>query len=531
MKSRRMKRLFCILMSLCLLPVFALAETAETTETAPLTEEVPAVSEPAPEAPAEDELPEEEAAPAIPEVTPDPAVDYASLWPAQPDEALRAKYQLKVSVDPAAFPGDTTLHYADWAAFLDKLSLSGDIDICGYARPDTQLNHTGWLNLNGKPLLSLDFDALGQHRYLSSNACKNDTIFFHMDNFLEFMTKPSYFGLDLKVASLLAYPASSMYLVETYEDCFAPYFTGEGTRIIPHDQLVQLCGSLNAIAPQDSHANRLYRFVNNLLDELRISVTAYERLGKMDEYLAFLDPEKKGMLITVTDSGETYEIGGYTLLSRSWTEDTSSFILTLPYLTDGDEGPVWMEGGLLTLTYENRPGETSGRDMDIRLTVEAEGETTMELILNAKGLPTEDEPSTEGTLHVAAGGSYLRDTHVYDLAFSKERTASQLEGYENNEQITLSLLSAANGLPGLTVTLHADTTSIPATELKAVKLRHDLPDFFRLNESVIREYVDLYGKSAVLTLMPLALEVPTGIINDIYTFVEAHDILPTLGIW
>lgn len=526
-----MKRLLCILMTLCLLPALALAETAETTETAPLTEEVPAVSEPAPEAPAEDELPEEEAAPAIPEVIPDPAVDYASLWPAQPEEALRAKYQLKVSVDPAAFPGDTSIHYADWAAFLDKLSLSGDIDICGYARPDTQLNHTGWLNLNGKPLLSLNMDAVAQHRYLSSNACKNETIFFHMDNFLEFMTKPSYFGLDLKPASLLMYPAASMYLVESYEDCFAPYFTGEGTRIIPHDQLVQLCDSLNALAPQDNHANRLYRFVNNLLDELRISITAYERLGKMDEYLAFLDPEKKGMLITVTDSGETYQIGGHTLLSRSWTEDSSSFILTLPYLTDGDEGPVFVEGSLLTLNYENRPGETSGRDMDIRLTVEAEGETTMELTLTAKGLPTEEEPSAEGTLRLTVGGSYLRDTHVYDLAFSILRTDSRLEGYDDNYLITLSLLGAENGLPGLTVNLAADTTSIPVSEMKTVKLRHDLPDFFRLNESVIREYMDLYAKSAVLTLAPLVLEVPTGIINDIYTFVENHDILPTLGIW
>ena len=64
-----------------------------------------------------------------------------------------------------------------------------------------------------------------------------------------------------------------------------------------------------------------------------------------------------------------------------------------------------------------------------------------------------------------------------------------------------------------------------------MELRTDLSDFFRLNESVIREYLDLYAKSALLTLVPLALEVPTGIINDIYTFVEAHDILPTLGIW
>lgn len=528
MKLRRMKRLLCILMTLCLLPALALAETAET---APLTEEIPAVSEPAPELSAEDELPEEEAEPAIPEVVPDPAVDYASLWPAVPDEALRAKYQLTVSIDPAAFPGDTSIHYADWAAFLDKLSLSGDIDIYGYARPDTQLNHTGWLNLNGKPLLSLDMDAVAQHRYLRSNACKNDTVFFHMDNFLEFMTKPSYFGMDLKPASLLLYPAASMYLVETYEDCFAPYFTGEGTRIIPHEQLVQLCGSLNELAPQDNHANRLYRVVNNLLDELRISITAYERLGSMDEYLAFLDPEKKGMLITAGESCETYEIGGRTLLSREWTEDSSSFTLTLPYLTDGDEGPVFVEGSLLTLTYENRPGEASGRDMDIRLTVEAEGEITMELALSAKGLPTDEEPSTNGTLRLTVGGSYLRDTHVYDLAFSTVRTDSQLEGYEDNHHITLSLLSAANGLPGLTVTLTADTTSIPASEMKAVKLRHDLPDFFRLNESVIREYVDLYGKSAVLTLMPLVLEVPAGIINDIYTLVETHDILPTLGIW
>jgi len=533
MKSRLVKRFLCILMSLCLLmPAFALAE-GEAPETGLAAGETSSeATETSPELLTEEEQPAEEAEPSVPVFAPDPEVDYTALWPILPENAIRAKYELRASVNPEAYPEGGDIHYADWAKFIEKLSLSGDIDVYNFPHPASQFNHTGWLNLKGKPLISLDMDAVDQHRYLRSNACKGDTIFFHMDNFLEFMTKPSYFGIDLKPASLIMYPEAAMYLVETYEDCFAPYFTGEGTRIISYEDLSLLCADLNALAPEGSHANRLYRFVNNLLDELRISITAYDSLGMMDVYLDFLDPEKKGMLITVSENSETYEIGGRTLLYREWDEGRSSFVLTLPYLTqDYTDEVYYQEGSLLTLTYETRPGENSGRDMDIHLTVEGEGRTTMEVAFNAKGLPAEGETDAEGTLHLTVDGSYLRNTHQYDLAFSIHRSPSQAEGYTDHTDFTLSLLSAQTGLPELTVALTADSTPIPVSELKSVELRYDLPDFFRLNESVIKEYMDLYAKTAVLAMLPLVLEVPAGIINDIYALVENHDILPALGIY
>lgn len=521
MKSSCTKRLLCILMSLCLaLPAFALAEGTEPVSPGLLPEA--SSQEAAVPASAEEESPTEPEQPTIPEVVPDPNVDYAALWPKMPDEALRTRYDLRVSLDPNAFPQEGTIHYADWASFLNKLSMSGDLDIHWFPYPELRYNHTGWLNLNGSPVLSLNVDAYAQERFISSNACMDDSILFHMDNFLEFMTKPTYFGIEMKALSLLMYPDAAMHLVMTYEDCFAPFFTGDGTRHISYDQLAQLALQLNSLAPGDSHANRLYRFLNNLLDELRISVTAYENLGRMDEYLAFLDPDKKGMLITATENSETFQLGQYTLLTRQWTEDSSTFTLTLP-----DQ-----EGNTLILTWAEQPGAVSGRDMTAHLTVvNADGETTMELLFEAKGLPAEEQTLAEGTVCLALGGDYLEENQSYNFNFRMERSEAQTEGFTDHWDILIGWLVEETGLPGLTFSLSADTAAISPDDMKPIRTNKNQPDFFRLNESVIKEYVSLYGKSAVLCLVPIALEVPAGIINDIYAFIEEHDILPTLGIW
>ena len=55
-------------------------------------------------------------------------------------------------------------------------------------------------------------------------------------------------------------------------------------------------------------------------------------------------------------------------------------------------------------------------------------------------------------------------------------------------------------------------------------------DFFHLNESFMSEYKELYVPSLAAALLPLALELPAGVISDVAGFLYQTGILAFLGI-
>lgn len=496
MKSRCMLRLLSILLVLCLMaPAFALAE--ETTESLlllPLQVETEAA---------------EEEAPAF---EPNPA--NAELWPVPAKDALEADYQLRLQLDTDALPHNPDFHAADWAKLLNKLSLSGNIKCYNFPFAENYFYHEGSLNLNNSPALALHVDSFETFRYIRSNAWKGENILFQMHNFFEFMTKFSYYGFNAKYISLMMYPEATLYLADEYQNVLAPYLWGEGSRTVPYEQLHAMCLELNDIALNEDDSNQLLRYLNNLLSEMRVNYAAYEQLSQMDVYLDFLDPEKQGMTITAEDGVETYVIGGRTVFVRRWDEASSSFDLTLP-----DQN-----GCQLDVHY----AYAKEGSLELTITTLSEGEVTMDVRLTAAGLPQEGQTSAQGTAQVSFGGKYItEEPQVYDFQFSLEHSSQE---YPRHTDFTLGWVNPATGVPALSMVLSADCQLLSPSDLTPPEVI-EMPDFFRLNEGVISEYVDMYGKSAVATLLPLALEIPSGVINDLITIIQKYEVLETLGIF
>lgn len=501
MKSRCMLRLLSVLLALCLMtPAFALAE--ESTESLlllPLQVETEAEVT-------------DDAENGYPEIAPDPA--QAELWPVPAKDALEADYQLRLLLDTEALPHNPDFHAADWAKLLDKLSLSGNLKCYNFPFAENYFYHEGSLNLNGNPALALHVDSNETFRYIRSNAWKGENILFQMHNFFEFMTKFSYYGFNAKYISLMMYPEATLYLADEYQNVLAPYLWGEGSRSVSYDQLKAMCLELNQIALNEDDSNQLLRYLNNLLSEMRVNYAAYEQLSQTDVYLDFLDPEKQGMTITVEDGVETYVIGGRTVFQRRWDDASSSFDLTLP-----DQN-----GCQLNVHYAS----TNDGTLELTITTLSEGEVTMDVGLTAAGLPVEGQLSAQGTAQVSFGGEYIsEETQVYDFQFSLEHSSAE---YPRHTDFTLGWVNPETGKPALSVLLSADCQLLATADLTPPET-FEMPDFFRLNEGVISEYVDMYGKSAVATLLPLALEIPSGVINDVITIIQKYEVLETLGIF
>lgn len=501
MKSRCMLRLLSVLLALCLMtPAFALAE--ESTESLlllPLQVET--------EAEVTDDAEND-----YPEITPDPA--QVEIWPVPAKDALEADYQLRLHLDTDALPHNPDFHAADWAKLLDKLSLSGNLKCYNFPFADNFFYHEGSLNLNGNPALALHVDSIETFRYIRSNAWKGDSILFQMHNFLEFMTKFSYYGFNAKYLSLLMYPEATLYLADEYQNVLAPYLWGEGNRSVSYEQLKAMCQDLNQIALNEEDSNQLRRYLNNLLSEMRVNNTAYEQLSQMDVYLDFLDPDKQGMTITVEDGVETYVIGGRTVFERRWDDVCSSFELTLP-----DQN-----GCQLNVNYAS----TKDGALEMTITTLSEDEVTMEVCLKAAGLPVDGQLSAQGTVQLSIDGAYITEAPVvYDFQFSLEHSSSE---YPRHTDFTLGWVNPETGKSALNLTLSADCQLLDVSQLTPPEYIYS-SDFFCLNEGVISQYVDMYGKSAAATLLPLALEIPSGVINDVVNIIQKYEVLETLGIF
>ena len=79
------------------------------------------------------------------------------------DEVTRSDFTLSLSAHADGFPNDGAAHYADWEAFLSKLSLEGVIDVQRFLTDISRVYFDGGLCVNGEMALPFVYD--GYHSY------------------------------------------------------------------------------------------------------------------------------------------------------------------------------------------------------------------------------------------------------------------------------------------------------------------------------------------------------------------------------
>ena len=429
------------------------------------------------------------------------------------DEVTRSDFSLSLLMHADGFPNDGAAHYADWEAFLSKLSLEGVIDVQRFLTNVSRVYFDGGLCLNGKMTLPFVYDGYHSYRYVRADALRGDSIHFQMHNFFEFMLKGYYFmGLPTQLIALPLYPEASYYLGTSYYQPIAEAVAGEGDRTVSYAELYELCETLDLIVNDDWDYERAYFYFTCLLTDLGASDLALQKLGYLEDWLAFMDPEEKGLFITDDGVSQTYTLGNTQVFTHTRDASGERFTLCLPD-SDGYE---------LTAAYENTGAEIHG---SLRITLE--GAERLTLNVDVDGLPVDGALSAQGSATIAFGGEcfYQPPTPV-SFAYRYSRDAAALPYAMTLE---VDWLHPQTQKPALTLAYQADMEKLPASTM-VERVYDNQNDFFHLNESFMEEYKQLYLPTLALSAVPILVEMPAGVISDIMGFLYETGFLAFLGI-
>jgi len=444
-----------------------------------------------------------------------------------------ANFTLSLNLHPEGFPQSTPL-LRDWAVFLSKLSIQGHIDTLDRAfflrqfgigefaditdtlQPYSRVYLNGGLYVNGKNRVPFIYDGYHNFRYIVSPAIRNQFIYFQMHNFFQFMLKPYYFmGLPTQYLALLLYPEATHYLGDSYYTTVADALAGDGTRIIPYDDLAELAEALNLFVVDDEYYERVNFFVTCLLVEWDGVDMVMDKLADLFCLLDFLDPEQEGMTITVTGSEETYVLGETTVFHKQQTGNVVSWTLTLP---DPD-------GYLLTFTYKWTPAD-KGAMLTAQLVVTLEEEKILVAGVDGTGLPCAGDVSGLGRVVLTLDSPELSESVIqtFDFQWDTDRA-----GQPQRLAFNIDWLHPQTGAAALSFQCAADIRQVPETVFVEGTYK-GREDFFTLNDSSLQELRERFLPTLALSFAPVVLEMPVSVLSSILQFVEETGILASLGV-
>ena len=282
---------------------------------------------------------------------------------------------------------------------------------------------------------------------------------------------------------------------------------------VPYERLYELCETLDSVTNDDPDLERVYFYFTSLLVESLSSDMVVDTLGRLEDTLDALDPEQSGMTVVETDTGMTCAFGDTTVFTLSTEGGGTDFALTLPTSDDYE----------IDLAWRYLPGET-GAALSARAALVMQGEDSIALSLEGEGLPREGDVSGNGKLTVQVSGTSLEaQPKPVTLAFDWVRNAKE-KPYTLG--LTLGLLHPDTGKLALSLAFNGTFTAEDRSVF--VEGRYPQNDFFNLNETSLDEYKARVTKPLALKLLPLLLETPAGVIDDLYRFADSNDILVSL---
>ncbi len=484
-----------------------------------------------------------------------PALSLADTYLPNGD-VTHADFTVDLKLHADGFPASTA-HLADWETFLNKLDVRGSMDELALLNPESRVYLNGALRLNGKDQIPFVYDGYHSYRYLISPAFDNEVLFFQMHNFLEFMLKPYYYmELPTQYLGLLLYPEASYYIGDSYYTPVAEMIanareaaleaqaaaataqpaaaqtdaaadttlaasaglaapeSGTLAYTVPYEDLYELCETLDLIVTDESDdLYRAYFYFTCLLTEMYASDMALDLLGNLEAQLDALDPDQQGLQVVETADTLTCTLGDTTLFTRRTDGDANAFTLTLPTT----------EGYTIVFDYAWTPQPVGG-NLNATLTVTQDGEQALCLKAEGTQLPREGDVSGKGRLRFSAEGyTFTSPVAPVILDFDWVRDAATLPC---TLDVKVDWIHPETFKPALSLHFNGALKNVDRSVF--VEGQYPQNDFFNLNESFLNEYKERMTKTLLLALAPIALEMPAGVLDDVFQFMDRTDILVSL---
>ena len=412
---------------------------------------------------------------------------------------------------PDAFPNDGAAHYQDWADFLAKFSLRGTADSQLFMEHLERLYFDGGLYLNDQLAIPFEYDNYyNVFRYLRSPALDGASIHFQFRNFFQFCLKPYYYmGLPGNLVGVALYPQAAVGFVDKYEGPLGRVFAGEGSREVSYDELYALCEELDLIINEDAY-EATYYFLTCLLIDTGLDAVLLDKLSYLEGWLDYLDPDGEGMSITVEDGSESWVLGETTVLEKTVSDGETVLNVCLP-----DE-----EGYEFVLEYRETEDARSALAQ-----VLFEGSEYLGVNLRIDGL--NDPLSREGTITAEITGDAIYEpipaqTFLYRLEKSAETAPYHMT-------LEFDWVHPETQKPAFGLHYQADVEELPRETL-CDRPYDNQDDFFQLNEGLMSEYKERFLPKLVMAAIPIALEMPAGVISDAVAWLDETGFLAFFGL-
>lgn len=282
---------------------------------------------------------------------------------------------------------------------------------------------------------------------------------------------------------------------------------------VPYENLYELCEGLDLVENDDSELERVYFFFTSLLTEQYASDMVLDTLGRLEDVLDYLDPDQNGMTVTQTDTSLSCVLGETEVFRKSSEAGVTDIAFALP-TADGYD---------FTFTCHWDANGT-GAALQAKAAIVMDGEDNVALTVDGTGLPRTGDVSGNGQITLTASGSSFQTAPApFTLAFDWAKDAKE-KPYRLG--LTLDWLNPVTGKRAVTVRFTGAFTTVDRSVF--VEGSYPQNDFFNLNESFLDEYKARLLKPLMLKLLPIVLETPSGVINDLYSFAQQNDILVSL---
>ena len=284
------------------------------------------------------------------------------------------------------------------------------------------------------------------------------------------------------------------------------------TYTVSYEQMYELCEELDLLANEDPELERVYFYVTCLLAEAYASDMTMEMLGCLEDTLDVLDPEQNGLTVTETPDSTTYTLGDTDVLVKTAVGSVTTLTLELP---TSEEYTVHF-----SYRWDAAPTET-GASLAASLSVTLNGENDFTLSADAQGLPREGDLNGQGRVTLKATGDVFTSAIapiIFDFDWVRDSATLPY-----TLDLNVDWIHPETMLPAMS--LHFNGTLSAVDKSVFVEGSYPQNDFFNLNETFLDEYKERMLPTLATKLAPILLETPGGVINDLYQFMQDHDIL------
>lgn len=417
-------------------------------------------------------------------------------------------YEMNFEVDDAAFP--ESMHSAkDWKTFLEKFSVKGIAHFKDLFRDDEMIEGAADIYLNNKLLLDLLHS--GTQQYFSITSKSMDAYFgFNAHNYYEFMLKGYFFlGLPTHYIALLSYPNGAYQALNNIYKFLAKHFRIDEkmeTNEISYEKLTQIAEEASRFFDEEYIS---HQFIRTALMDAGVFETMYYDFQVATEYLeSFAAGEP--MRIEKDGSKYTYRIGEYEIIQYDVQENRREYKLYLPPSPSGYE---YRAEAIVEKVNDNY-------NVDGKFAILMDGADYAAIAVSAKQLPGEQSEEAEGETIFSLSGDALGGTEsvVFQHSYAK---------HNENLNLKLRMRDETTKQFPLGIKINAALSDFSGSVEPKYKDAY-VGDFFSMNDSALSALKGTLLPYAIKVALPILLETPAKVINDVYNFLDKSGILTTL---